>query len=413
MSMPAHKTSSRIRIRQSACAWLLALGLSTAMPSAPADPGGTLSPQTYQRLEAIHDLIDAGKTGAALEALNKLLPAVGQRRYERAVVLQNLAHVQASRDRYRAAIKAFEQSLSLQALPETAQQHMRYNLAQLYQATDQPDRAVTVLEQWFEHADSPPADAWLLLGHTHAELGNYRKAIPAMEKAIQLADIPHADWYENLLAMHYELQAYRECAALLERMIRQFPDNDAYWRQLSGIYMTMDRPARALAVMELVWRRGRLAKEADLLQLARLYLYQEIPYKAARLLEDAMQAKRVSKSGENLSLLATAWALAQERDKAIRSYRLTAQASTAADADFTLAQLYLEDERWNEAARALVRALEKPGLKTPGTAWLLLGIARYELEATASAREAFSKAAGFADSRKPARQWLEHLDPQS
>ena len=290
---------------------------------------------------------------------------------------------------------------------------MRYNLAQLYLASEEPARAITVLEAWFGQADSPPASAWLLLGHAHAELADYRKAIPAMKRAIKLSDSPPADWYENLLAMHYELREYRDCTALLERMIRLFPDKDDYWRQLSGIRMTLNQPAQALAVMELMKRSGRLTREPELIQLAQLYLYQEIPYKAARLLEDAMKAGQIRKSADNRTLLATAWALARERDQAIRSYRLAAQASTSADVDFTLAQLYLEDERWTEATRALETALAKSGLKTPGTAWLLLGIARYELGSVDAARDAFTKASGFTRSRKSAHQWLSHLEQQS
>jgi tetratricopeptide (TPR) repeat protein len=411
MSLPARTTVNGARLYRHACAWLLALGLglTSGMPSARSGQDG-LSPQTYQRLNTIHGLIDEGKSGAALTALDELLQAVGQRRYERAVVLQNLAHVQAGRGDYPAAIKAFGESLSLDALPDTAAQQMRYNLAQLHLVTDEPARAITVLEQWFEHADSPPAEAWLLLGHAHARLKDYRAAVPALQQAIRLAGNPHADWYESLLAMHYELQSYTECAVLLEQMIRLFPGNDAYWRQLSGIYLTMDRPSRALAVQELAWQTGRMTSEADLLQLAQLYLYQEIPFKAARLLEDAMQTGEISGNTGNRTLLATAWALARERDQAIRSYRLAAQNSTDADVDFTLAQLYLEDERWSEAAQALDAALEKPGLKAPGTAWLLLGIARYELDATGSALEAFTKASGYENSRKSAHQWLEHLE---
>lgn len=411
--MSGHTVSGATRLRCRGFVWLVATCLLAALPWAQAGQGPGLSPQTYQQLTAIHELIDAGKTGAALARLGELLKSVGQRSYERAVVLQNLGHVQASRGEYGAATRSLAESLSLKSLPETTEQQMRYNLAQLYLASEEPARAITVLEAWFGQADSPPASAWLLLGHTHAELGNYRKAIPAMKRAIELSDSPPADWYENLLAMHYELREFRDCAALLERMIRLFPDRDDYWRQLSGIRMTLNQPAQALAVMELMMRSGRLTREPELAQLARLYLYQEIPYKAARLLEDAMKAGQVRKSADNRTLLATAWALARERDRAIRSYRLAAQASTSADVDFTLAQLYLEDERWTDAARTLEKALEKPDLKTPGTAWLLLGIARYELESAGPAREAFNRAAGYADSGKTARQWLEHLDQQS
>ena len=413
MTLPEHHVFGTVLCLRRAWPWLLALVLPVLQSAVLAGQGDGLSPQSYQRLNVIHGLIDAGKTTEAIKSLQELLASVGQRRYERAVVLQNLGHVRASREEYRAAIEAFDESLSLGVLPQNAEQQMRYNLSQLYLVTDRPDRAVTVLEAWFKLAESPPADAWLLLGHTHAELGDYRKAVPALQQAIQLADSPPADWYENLLAMHYELRSYRDCAELLGQMIRLFPDRDDYWRQLSGIYMTMEQPARALAVMELVWRNGHLTAEADLIRLARLYLYEEIPFKAARLLEDAMQAGQIRKNADNRTLLATAWALARERDQAIHSYRLAAQSSTGADVDFTLAQLYLEDERWTEAAQALETALGKPGLKTPGTAWLLLGIARYELEATGPARAAFTRATGYAESGKTARQWLEHLDQHS
>jgi tetratricopeptide (TPR) repeat protein len=413
MTPPGHPACASVSHRCWACPWLLALVLLVLQHTALAGQGGGLSPQTYQRLNAVHRLIDAGKTSEAIKSLQELLASVGQRRYERAVVLQNLGHVRASREEYRAAIEAFDESLSLGVLPQNAEQQMRYNLSQLYLVTDRPAWAVTVLEAWFELADSPPADAWLLLGHTHAELGDYRKAVPAMQRAIELADSPPADWYENLLAMHYELRSYRDCAELLGQMIRLFPDRDDYWQQLAGIYMTMEQPARALAVMELMRRDGRLAGEADLIRLARLYLYEEIPFKAARLLEDAMQAGQIKENANNRTLLATAWALARERDQAIRSYHLAAQASTGADVDFTLAQLYLEDERWTEATRALETALAKPGLETPGTAWLLLGIARYELGSVDAARDAFTKSAGFTRSRKSAHQWLSHLEQQS
>jgi tetratricopeptide (TPR) repeat protein len=401
--------SSAINIRI-VCTSLLVLCLVTVLQPVRAAQDAALSPQTYQRLNAIHTLIDAGKTEAALAALKKLLHAVGQRRYEQAVVLQNLGYVQASRESFQDAIKAFEESLALEALPENAAQQMRYNLAQLYLATGNPSRAVTILDKWFGHASNPPAEAWLMLGQAHASLQDYRAAVPALQQAIELADTPRADWYETLLAMHYELQSYRDCARLLERMIRLFPENDTYWRQLSGIYLTMNQPARALVVMELVWRRGRTTREEDLVQLAQLYLYQEIPFKAARLLEDALQAGQVERSTDHQALLASAWALARERDQAIRAYSLAARDATGAEIDFTLAQLYLEDERWEEAAQALEAALGKTGLSHPGTAWLLLGIARYELDSPGPAHEAFARAAGFADSGKMARQWLEHLD---
>ncbi|MEA2094984.1 MAG: hypothetical protein U9P11_10535 [Pseudomonadota bacterium] len=377
------------------------------------EKGAGLSPQVHKRLNSIHELIDQGRDDAALSALNTLLPQVGQRRYEKAVVLQNLAYVQTGRDRFNAAIKAFEESLALKALPETAQQQMRYNLAQLYLASAAPAKAVPILLEWFDQATDPAAEAYLLLGHAQAQLKHYRKAIPALQQAIERAETPHEDWYETLLAMHYELKSYPACASLLKQMIRLFPENDAYWQQLAGMYMTLNKPAPALTVLELAWRRGSMKSEQDLIQLVQLYLYQDIPFKAARLLEAEMNSGRIKRSVSNQELLANAWTLARERDAAIRAYQQVAAAGHNAEADFTLAQLYLEDERWDEAAAVLESALAKTGLRNPGNAWLLLGIAHYELNAPAAARGSFQKATRFEATRKTARQWLAHLERHS
>ena len=68
---------------------------------------GSLGPSTYQQLTGIHELIDQQSYDKALSALDILLDDVGDRAYERAVVLQTLGYVQIGREAYPAAIQAF------------------------------------------------------------------------------------------------------------------------------------------------------------------------------------------------------------------------------------------------------------------------------------------------------------------
>ena len=190
---------------------LLTLWVGIFSACATAAAGQSLSPSTYQQLTEVHGLIDQQAYDAAALALQRLLEDVQQGSYAKAVVLQTLGYVEVSREAYPAAIRALEQSLALQQLPDNTQQRLRYDLAQLYVEEHRTDKAVSILQTWFKQADTPPAEAYVLLGHAYAQQQQYRKAIPPLAKAIELADQARADWYEALLAMYYELQSYADC----------------------------------------------------------------------------------------------------------------------------------------------------------------------------------------------------------
>lgn len=390
---------------------VLLLVLSMLVSARPALAAQGLSPQVYQQLTRVHDLMDQSQYAAAEKMLNALLAQLGANSYDKAVSLQTLAHVQAARDRYPQAAESLKDSLALDVLPEDVQQQARYDLAQLYLASDAPARAVPVLETWFDHAGQPSADAHFLLGAAHVQLKQYRQAIAPLERAIEAAASANESWYQMLLAAHYELGAYQDCARVLEQMVRLFPDQD-YWQQLAGIYLALKRDQRALATLELVYRQEKLTREQDLLQLTQLYLGQGIPFKAARLLETEMERGRVGADARNLELLAGAWAAARERAKATTVYRRAMKTGGNATIGLYLADLYIQDERWQDAAQVLESTLERGGLGEPGDAWLLLGVARYEDGSLDLARSAFDEAARYEQARSAAQQWLAHLRGQ-
>jgi len=365
-----------------------------------------LTPLIYQQLGEVHEHIDRQAYDTALAALRDLLREVQQKSYEEAVVLQTLGYVQVSREDYAAAIRALEQSLALQQLPDDTQQQLRYDLAQLYVAEERSDKAVQILEVWFQQADKPAAEAYVLLGHAHAQQRQYRKAIPPLRKAIDVADKPHADWYEALLAMHYELQSYPDCVPLLENMIRLFPQRHRYWQQLAGVHLALKDYDAALTALELAYRDDALKKEQQLIQLVQLYLYTGIPYKGARLLEDKMRAGSIKNNARHRELLARAWSSAKQRTQAIQALEKAISTDSAPELRLRLAQWYFEDERWQAAASILEPLVRDKTGGSAGQAWLLLGIARFEQNYRAAAREAFLNAAQSADTGTSAQQWL-------
>lgn len=379
-------------------------------PSQAAAGGKALSPHTYKTLSAARQQLEQGAYNAALNTLATLLDASGPGSYEEAVVQQMLGHVQLSRESYAAAIKAFERSLALRQLPPATEQQLRFNLGQLYLTREQPDKAIAILEDWFDREPAPSAQAHVLLAQAFAQKKQYRKAIPLLQTANSLSDTPHPEWYQALLAMHYELQSYRACVPLLKKMIRLFPGQTGYWQQLAGVHMALNDQDAALSALELAFRQDALNSEQELLQLVRLYLSAGIPYKAARLLEQQMAAGKISNSARQRELLARAWTSARERKQAISALERAIQDNARPELRLRLAQWYIESEDWQAVTHMLAPLDGEENTRTVSQARLLQGIARFELGDTDAARSAFQRAREHPKTRKTAQQWLDFID---
>jgi tetratricopeptide (TPR) repeat protein len=370
-----------------------------------------LSPMTHRQLTAIHEKIDEQAYNEALVELEHLLADIGNKGYEKAVVLQTLGYVQISREAYKAATEAFEQALALDKLPEKTRQRLQYDLAQLYLASGKTVKAIQLLERWFEQTPQADATAYALLGHAYAQDNQLSKAIPALQRAIELAEKPHADWYEALLAMHYEQESWQTCIPLLKDMLRLFPKRQAYWAQLASVHLALRDYAAATTAFELAYRDGALKHEQELIQLARLYLHTGMPHKAARLLQQQLELDRITDTDTNQQLLARAWSASGERDQAILALEKAIGTSVAPVIRLQLAQWYIEAERWKAAENqltAVVNQTEERKLQAHG--WLLIGIARYEQRKIPAALNAFNQASQRPTTSEAANQWLEFLN---
>ncbi|WP_456406131.1 tetratricopeptide repeat protein [Thiolapillus sp.] len=369
----------------------------------------TLSERTYKRLTAIHELMGENKYKEALKRLDALLPRVRKHKYEYATIMQTYGFAYAATDKYKQAIKAFNEALKTEALPDQVQLSMRYNLAQLYAAIPDWKSAAKAYEQWLAATEKPSADSYAFGATIYAQLKQYDKAIPKIRKAISLSSKPRENWYQLLLSMLYQKKQYAEAAKVLESMVAFWPGKKQYWKQLSGVYFTLKKNRRALAVLELAHKQGFLEKERDLMNLVNMYLLQGIPYKAAKIMEREMQAGRIERSGKNLQKLGEAWMRAKETDEALRDLQAAAQVQKKGVLFLRLAQLYTDKEEWNKVIELANKALAAGGLKNPGGAYLLKGMALYETGKKQSAIASFSKALKYPKTKRQAGQWITHI----
>lgn len=416
---PGHRFS-RCLVVSSLLLALTGLGASPASAKSEKDESPRkqymLGESMAKKLNVVIESLNAEDYAKARELLEPLSRRSKNNPYERALVYQMLGSVAAGRDDYSQAMNYFDKSLQEDALPEIAQAGLRFNLAQLYVATEQYGKALAALKVWFEEVEKPTANAYYLLAVAHYELEQIEAAIPPIEKAIALSKKPKEGWYQLLVGLYIETKNYAAAVGPLERLIELNPKK-SYWTQLSAIYASLGNDVRSVAVYQLAYEAGLLELDRELRQLAQLYLYHEMPYAAAKVIEKALEIEQVESDEAAWELLANSWLLAREHELALPALERAARLSEAGDIYARIGQVHIQDESWRAATAALSKAIDKGGLKDVASVNLLLGISFYHQQQSAAARRHFRAAKAAAKKGETtgtsAVQWLKVLDREA
>jgi tetratricopeptide (TPR) repeat protein len=373
----------------------------------------TVPPEIFKEFQAIEALAAKSAYSEAEGKIRELLPRLQDNPSARALLLRNLATLYGLRKHYARAAETLQEALALHALPKADAGKARLEQGQYYLAAEDYPKAAEAFSAWIAEAQAPAPEHFLLLADLRTQLKQYPEAAALVEKAIAASPAPKPEWYQRLLGLYHEMRDFRNCARVLRTLIEQSPDDPRYWQQLTGLYQEAGQEAQALAVQQLMYSKGMLKSSEEIVQLAQVLRYRSMPTRAAELLQREIGAGRVEGSARNLELLADAWTEARELGKASAALEKAAAQTNAGDTYHRLGQLYSEQHDWAKARQSLGRALARGGLKNPGGAWLLLGLAEYRLNARTEAREAFVKALDTPAVRKSAQQWLEHIDREA
>ncbi|EKM29492.1 anaphase-promoting complex, cyclosome, subunit 3 family protein, partial [Vibrio harveyi] len=240
---------------------LASVALTMGVLSTPvvAKDSPQLSDKTFKVVNKVQELIATEKYSDAIERLNKALGKTSKK-YDRAVLLQQMGFLYSMRDDYVKASKYFAEALSLDALPVPVAQQVRYSLAQLYLAEEQFKKSVKTMEKWFAVAETtkekPQAHAYITLASAYVQMEDYRKAIAPTKKAIAMTKNPSESWYMLLMASHYELGQMKSVASVLKILTTKYPQKKRYWMQLSGTYMELNQDKNALSALEMAYKLG-------------------------------------------------------------------------------------------------------------------------------------------------------------
>lgn len=374
----------------------------------PRRPAGTISELTYKRMERI--MVAVGK-GEYADSEQKLLELSGNARgeYEKAIVQQTLAYVFALQNKYGKAITAYEAALATNALPYQAHEQMMFNIAQMYMSENRFDKGEQMLLRYMQESCNPVPEAHISLGIIYADRKQWRDSLKQTDLALIKTKTPKETWLQLKLALHYELREIARCAEVLVHLIALSPMKETYFKQLHGVLTEIKKDKEALAVLALADRRGFVDEEREYVNLSNMYMFMDIPLKAAQILERGITTKQVEASEKNLEKLANAWFSAREHEKAEEAMARAAKVSDSGELWKQLGSIQMEAEKWKDALASFQKAQKKGGSKHPGEVEFLIGVCATKLQQWKTAEASLRSAMQHEKYTKQATEWLNHM----
>jgi len=338
--------------------------------------------------------------------------------YERSKVYQIQASIAAQQERYNDAIGFFSSMISEEDTSPVEKEQATFNIAQLYMVTEQFQNAVNILEKWFQTAESPAPSAYFWLCQGYLQLEDYKKALSPCTDTIRVAqerDVPVIENWVRAAVVSYQQSGDLENATnWIKYALLNWPKRD-YWIQYVSMMSQRGLEKQELAAYEIAYKQGFLTRETEIVRLAQMYQYHQIPFKAVKVLEKGIADGIVEESRKHLELLANVYTLSKEYGDAVDPLQKAAALANEGKLWERLAQTYLQDEEWDKASDALSKAISTGGISNPFRTRILEGMA------LANSGE-FSKAeAKFKEARKDAKDarernqikgWLRYVEDE-
>ncbi len=376
----------------------------------------SLSKELYDRLTKAQEQIDAENFDGALRIIN----GVDQSKlsgYEQANLLNFLGFIHYSKGDNRRALQAYERLVAIPDVEPQMRNQVLYTLASLYAQDDNWDKTIEYMNLWFAAATNPSPEAYILMASAYQSKGRYRDTIDQTQKAIAVArereQQPKESWWNLLYYSYYQLEDFNNVRDVLKTLIRGWPKK-AYWLQLGAIYSELGDDKNFLGTYEAAFEQGMLESENELVTYAQLLLQQEVPFKAAKVLENGMQAGVISRTEKNYRLLSQAWSLAQNDEKAIGPLSEAARLSNEGELNVRLAINYLNLDRYDDCVQSARAGINKGGVKNVNDARMTIGQCLYNQNRYQAARAEFQRVtrSGSERDKRIARQWVSVINSE-
>ena len=400
----------------------LAFGNSYAQKRADADTDKTktkqaqaVSKEVYERIQKAQEMVDVKDYNGALKLLNNLYNPDKLTEYEQANVLNYIGFVHYNKDDIKNALRTYDRMLAIPTLEPQMAKQTTYTVVQLLTMDEQYSKALTTLEKWFMLETNPAPEPFILKAQNLYQVQRYGEMIEPIESAMRVATERNKpvkeDWWNLLNFAYFQQEDYRKVRDIQKTLLQNWP-KARYWKSLAGAYTELGEDEKLIYAYDAAHTQGMLVKDTEFVTMAQLYLQAEVPYKAASLLQEKMDAGIVAKSEKNYRLLSQSWQLSMEDQKAIPALKSAAALASDGELDHRLANSYLNVGEYGDCVTSANKAISKGGLKNPDNVQISLGMCLYNLRRYGDAKTAFRNAAKVPRSQRTSRQWIKVIDAE-
>jgi hypothetical protein len=394
-----------------------AQGMGTDEPAESRETRRTpaMRERVYSRLSEAQACAELDDTECAMELLAEVRDMDNLNSYETAQMWNFYAFIYFGQENYREAISAYEMVLAQPDLPLGMETTTMFTLTQLHFQLEQYQQSLDALARWFSVAETPGPEPYYLRAQILYQLQQYREGIEPILQAIEVAQIQgktvQENWYRLLNVFYYELEDYPNVINVLGTLIESWSKRD-YFIQLSAMYGQEGEDNKQLALYETAYEAGWLRRSNEYVQLSQLLLQAAVPVKAALIMEAGLDEGIIESTENNWRVLAQAWQLAQEDEKAIPALSHAAGLSDSGELNLRLAQSHQNLAQWQDCIDAAREGLRKGDLRRTDQGSMILGACLFELDEYGQARTAFQTAEDDTRSRTSARSWILYVNAE-
>ncbi|MGB5324204.1 MAG: hypothetical protein WBN40_02105 [Pseudomonadales bacterium] len=365
-----------------------------------------------KRLERVQEFVAEEQWAEAEQQLEGSFSRACSEGFEHSEVNRFLGYVYYAQEKYPQSIATYLKFINEPEADEQKRTDTRYTVAQLMFLTENYKGAANQLEQWMKETTVVARDGKVLLARAYYNLERKREALKLVEDVMaeskREGQIPKEPWLNFQWVLYYEQERYKDAVGVNRVLLTEYP-KVKYWKQISAMFGALEDSKKEMLALDLVHLQGGLDKEKQFVALAYQYMAADIPMRAARMLEQAMQDGFVEKDQKNLEVLGAAYQRAQEFRLASPVLEQAAKMADDGNAWSRLAGVYLNLNENEKALVASINALSKGGLKREDLTWMSRGSAEAALHCYDDAARSFARAEKFQSASKGAANWKRYV----
>jgi tetratricopeptide (TPR) repeat protein len=365
-------------------------------------PGQKVGKKVGKALEAYNnDLID--------EALEILYDIDTSNTFDRAFTDRFIGNLLATQNgKGKKSIEFLQKSVAVNKLNDSEQVGTIKLIADLSLQEEEYVSAIKYYQQWMTVTCKEDFDVFFRMANAYYQTQKYAEIIAPINKAIALAKKPNKTAYALKMTSYYNRKMYKETIEVQEETVRNFPEDKGQWTQLGFFYMLVEDHKKALSTFEIAYDQGFLTKAAEYKALSQLYSMNNIPIKAAKILEKHVKSGIVKKDERMLTSIASSYQQAREFKEAASFFGQSALLASDPDLYQKQGMAFYAIERYKDAIAALQKALDG-GSDKKGAIHLAMMQANFDNGDFKSAYKHVKEAKKDKSTARNARSWEPYI----